>query len=238
MTNNRRRIFKTVRNAVAIAFWVSLVILCLVYRDSITVEAIVSFVPKSIPLTAAVLLLLFAVKSVSVFIYCGILYAASGLLLPLPLAILVNNLGNVIMATIPFWIGKKAGGNLVDDLLYKRPKLRFIKAVPNQNAFLTSFLVRIVNVLPSDIIGAYLGATGIGYRQYITGSLLGMLPQAVTFCIMGMSINDVSSPEFIISFALEVGMLLISVLICGLWMRSARKKARSKASQPEADPQA
>jgi len=44
-------------------------------------------------LAAVFLLLLFALKSLSIFIYCGILFIAVGILFPLPLALLVSLLG-------------------------------------------------------------------------------------------------------------------------------------------------
>ena len=92
---------------IGVAFWVCLIILCLIHRDQITVDNIVSFTPGNPFLAVCVILFLFALKSVSVVIYGGILYVASGILFSLPAAIAVNLAGSVIMTTIPFLIGKK-----------------------------------------------------------------------------------------------------------------------------------
>ena len=224
MTPKKEKVIKLARNAFAIAFWAALVLFCLINRDSITVDSIVAFTPENLLLAVLVMLALFAVKSVSVFIYCGLLYAASGILFPVPLAILVNNLGNVIMATVPFWIGKKAGVGLVDELTAKHPKLAFMKEIPNQNPAFLSFFVRIIGILPSDIIGAYLGATGISYKRYIIGTLVGMFPQTVTFCLMGMKINDPGSPEFIASLIFEICLIVVSTTAYVIWMKRCNKK--------------
>lgn len=220
---NEKRI-KQIRNAIAIIFWVIVICLCLIYRDEITVESIVAFTPQNTFVAVIVMLALFAVKSVSIFIYCGLLYAASGILFPLPLAVLVNILGSVIMATIPFWIGRKAGTGLVTKLIDKYPKLKFLKEVPRQNEFFMSFFVRIIGILPSDIIGMYLGASELRYSRYITGTILGMLPATVTFCIMGMRINDVTSPEFLFSLGFELCLMVVSTTTYALWMRKVKKK--------------
>ena len=66
-----------------------------------TPEAIAASVSGNPWLAAAVLLAMFALKSVSVFFYAGILYAASGILFPLPIAVLVNLCGTAIMTTLP-----------------------------------------------------------------------------------------------------------------------------------------
>ena len=75
---------------IGIAFWVCLIIFCLIRRDQITAENIVNFTPDNPFLAVCVILLLFALKSVSVVIYGGILYAASGILFSLPAAIAVG----------------------------------------------------------------------------------------------------------------------------------------------------
>lgn len=220
----QNKTLKRILNIFAVCFWLFLIIVCLVYRDRITVDSIVSFTPQNTVAAILVMLLLFAVKSVSIFIYCGLLYGASGILFPLPLAILVNIAGSLIMAAIPFFIGKKAGSGLVTQLTQKHPKLKFLKDVPNQNEFFMSFFVRIIGILPSDVIGMYLGATEIRFSKYILGTILGMIPQTVTFCIMGSKINDVTSPEFMISLIFELSLMIVSTTAYYLWMKKAKRR--------------
>lgn len=220
--------WKRIRNGIAVAFWLILILLCLVYRDEITVERIVAFTPENMLVAVLVMLCLFAVKSISIFMYSGLLYAASGILFPLPLAILVNILGSIIMATIPFIIGRCSGSGLVTQLIEKHPKLKVMKDVPNQNEFFVSFFVRIIGILPSDIIGMYLGATGVGYRRYITGTILGMLPATITFCVMGMQIQDVTSPAFLVSLGVELCLMVASTTAYAIWMKKVKGRNRER----------
>ena len=65
---------------------------CLVNRDRFSVDGVLHYSPRN-PLTAVLFMLfLFALKSLSVFIFSGILFAASGILFPLPAAIAVSPL--------------------------------------------------------------------------------------------------------------------------------------------------
>lgn len=82
---------------VLVLIWAGIILICLVYRNSVSVDGILNYTPENPFLAAVVLLLLFALKSVSIVIYAGILYVVSGLIFPLPVAILVNLCGSLIM---------------------------------------------------------------------------------------------------------------------------------------------
>ena len=165
------------------------------------------------------MLCLFAVKGVSVFIYGGLLYAASGILFPLPLAILVNMVGTVIMTTIPYMIGRRTGRTLMDQLVCKYPKLEIVRDAPSKNELFISFFVRIVGLLPGDIVGMYLGSAGILYSRYLAGTILGLFPAVISFSVMGMSAADVSSPAFIVSVGVECGLMLLSLVMYLIWRK-------------------
>lgn len=224
---DKNKIFKLIRNSVIAIFWLILIVLCFINRDKITVESILSFTPENTVAAILIMFLLFAFKSVTFFIYGGILYAASGIMFPLPLAFFVNLIGTIIMTSIPFLIGKKAGTGTVDKIIEKYPRLSILRDIPNKNELFVSFFVRIVGCLPADPLGIYLGASGIRYSRYLCGTLLGLSSAMITFSIMGTSINDVTSPAFIISAAIEIGVMILSVSLYLLWRYRNKKKAAS-----------
>ena len=143
------------------------------------------------------MLALFALKSLSIVIYSGLLYAANGILFPLPVAILLNLIGTVIMVSLPYQIGRRTGTSAVDEIRAKYPKAEAIHDLRAKNDFLFSFLVRMVR-LPSDVVSLYMGAVQVEYKEYLLGSLLGLLPHTITFPIMGMNIGEIHSPKFLI----------------------------------------
>ena len=220
--HKKRRWLSYLPKVIGVTFWVGLIILCLIWRDKITVENIVNFTPENPFLAVCVILILFALKSVSVVIYGGILYAASGILFSLPAAITVNLAGSVIMTTIPFLIGKRSGVKMMDRLIQRNSKLEILRSVPKQNEWLISFFVRIVGVLPSDLVSMYLGASGLHYTRYMIGTIVGLLPAIINFSVMGKNLHDVSSPAFRISAGIEIFLMILSVSIYYIWRR--RKK--------------
>lgn len=224
MKKDRRIInFEFLRKSAMIIIWVVIITLVFLKRDRITLEAIVNYSPENTFVAILVMLSFFLLKSISFFIYGGLLYAASGVIFSFPLALLVNAAGTFIMCSVPFFIGRKAGSAFLERLANKHPKLQIIKHFQENNEFFVSFFTRIVGILPADIVSMYMGASLIQYKSYLTGTLLGLLPSMISFCIMGMNANDVSSPAFIISALFELILMVVSVIYVFLWQRRQKK---------------
>ena len=222
--SQQQKTLRTARNVVLGLIWVGIIVICFLHRKELSAEEIARYTPGNPWLAGIVMLALFALKSLSIVIYSGVLYAANGILFPLPVAILLNLIGTVIMVTLPYQIGRRTGASAVDDIRAKYPKTEAIHSLRAKNDFLFSFLVRMVR-LPSDVASLYMGAVHVEYKKYLLGSLLGMLPHTITYPIMGMSIQDIRSPQFIISLCAEIAYILVTSAVYTLY----RKK--NKADQ-------
>ncbi|MBQ6886661.1 MAG: TVP38/TMEM64 family protein [Lachnospiraceae bacterium] len=222
---------KIIKKIAIIIFWLLFIIICFLNRERITIENIVSYTPKNIPVAIGVMLLLFSLKSISIVIYGGLLYAASGIMFPLPVAIIVNTVGTVLMVSIPFFIGKKAGKETMNKLVEKNPKLEVLRDVSNKNELFISVFVRLIGMLPGDLVSMYLGASGIHYNKYIAGSMIGLFPAIVSFSVMGMSVDDISSPAFIISTAFEIGLMILSIAIYFIWRKKQKQNFGGKNAE-------
>ena len=88
-----------------LCIWVIIILICIRYKNEISIEKILAFTPKSPVLAVLVILLLFALKSLSIVFYCGILYAVDGILFSLAVAIFLNLCGTAVMVSIPYFIG-------------------------------------------------------------------------------------------------------------------------------------
>lgn len=212
-----------IRRIVPILFWIGLIVLCLIYKDRITVESIVNYTPENPVLAAGIIIGLFAFKSLTFFLFSGILYAVSGILFPLPAALLVNTIGTAVMASLPYWIGRSKGQKLLHQLCEKYPKLEMLRSIPNQNEFSISFLIRLLGCLPLDVVSMYLGASGICYNRYVLGSVLGLLPQMIAYTVMGMSSDDITSPAFVISLCCEIVLIAASGTMLLVWRKRMKR---------------
>ena len=216
--SEQQKTLRTARNVVLSLIWVGIIVILFIHREELSAEGIARYTPKNPWLAAIVMLALFALKSLSIVIYSGLLYAANGILFPLPVAIVLNLIGTVIMVSLPYLIGRRTGASAVDEIRAKYPKAEAIRNLRAKNDFLFSFLVRMAR-LPSDVASLYMGAVHVEYKKYLLGSLLGMLPHTITYPIMGMSIRDIRSPQFIISLCAEIAYILVTSAVYTLYRK-------------------
>lgn len=196
------------------------IVACLIFtiiavwkRDELSVQNISRLVTENVALSALILLLLYALKSLSVAFPIAVLEVVAGIVFPLPIALLLNLIGIVIVLTIPYHIGRLSGHDLADQIIGRNKWLERISEYQSKNAFFMSFLLRVIAILPGDIVSMYLGASGIRFPQFLTGCLLGALPRMIAYTIAGDSIMTPNSPAFIISVLLSVLLAVISFAV-------------------------
>ena len=205
-----------------LCLWAGVLLLCFCSRERFTVDGVLSYTPESPALAALFLLLLFALKSLSVFVYSGILYMASGILFPLPIAIALNVAGTAVMVSLPYFLGRRIGAGLLDRLMEKYPKLEVLRKIQTDHELLLSFVTRTVNILPSDILSLCMGASGIRYGKYLAGSVAGMFFSITAFPVMGSSIMDPASPRFLLSVLVQIAAAAVS--LGGGWLYRRRRE--------------
>lgn len=199
-----------------------LVFLVLTTGKEMTVEELLVYTPKNKLLAAIVLWGMYALKSLSVFFPLLLLYMAGGILFPLPVALCVNTIGIGISLTLPYLLGRYYGRQMVDSLVKKYPKLTQIQEFRQQHDLFFAFYVRIIGILPCDVVSTYMGAIRISYPYYLIGCILGLFPTICVSTIMGAAVSDPTSPAFLVALLIRGGLILISSLI--FYIGEKRKK--------------
>lgn len=222
---NKRSItfLKTIPLIICIIF----IVLFLASGNDITVQTVLDYTPESPFAAAIVILLLYALKSVSFVFPIAVLQIATGHLFQTPVALLINFLGRAITLSIPYWVGRFSGSDLVNNLQGKYPKIKENCDKQGQNPVFISFLLRTFCFLPGDAVSLYLGAIRIPYPYYITGGVLGTTLGVVLATILGASITEPGSPAFWLSASLMALMAIISAIF---YLRNNKSKATGKHS--------
>lgn len=197
------------------------IILFLASGKEITVQTVLDYTPKSPLAASVVILLLYALKSISFVFPIAVLQIAAGYLFQTPLALLINFLGRAVTLTIPYWIGRFSGADMIDHLLKKYPKLKDTCSKQGENPVFISFLLRTFCFLPGDVVSLYLGAIKIPFPCYLAGGVMGTILGVVLSTIFGASVKDPGSPAFWISGALMALMAVVSFI---LYIHNSRKK--------------
>ena len=80
--------------------------------------------------------------------------------------------------------------------------------------FFFVLIVRLLGILSADVVSGYMGAVGVRYKEYLPACLLGLL-----FPIMGMSLSDIRSPQFLIAASIQLAEMLISCVTLHFYRR-------------------
>ena len=214
-----------------IAAWCLIGLILYKSNGNLTVEQLVNYRPKNPVVAALAMLGLFLLKSVDFIMYSGVLYAASGILFPLPAAIALNIVGAAIMVTPVYFIGRSLGAPVLEALKRQYPKLNDFVSQPIGGELMLSLLLRSVG-LSLHVGSLYLGAAQARFDRYLLGSVLGLLPMIITDTVMGTSVHDPKSPAFVIALAAKLSISALSLLIALILRKRGRQKT---AKTDEAD---
>lgn len=225
---------ETAMRIFGILIWAALVAVLFLHRDRISVEAVLAWTPENLWGAALLMMLFFIVKGMSMVLHAGILYTASGLLFPLPLAVLVNILGTVCMVTAPWLYGRFVGGDIAERFDKKYPAAARVASFREKNDWLFSLGVRLLSGLPSDPLSMYLGAVRLPWPALIFGAVLAYLPNAVTMPVMAQHAAAPGSPVFVVSAAVAVLFACApAIFLLVLLIRNRRAKRRKKEEEED-----
>ncbi|MDD7220308.1 MAG: VTT domain-containing protein [Clostridia bacterium] len=166
--------------------------------EPLSVKTILRYTPQNTVLAVIILLLFFGLKSLTIVFPISILYLASGILFsPLP-AILVSAAGLAITISVPYWLGRYSGEDLVQKICTRYPKAAQIAEYQEENSFFACFITRIVGFLPGDIVSMYFGACRTNFRLYLTAGILGSMLSIITTTLLGTELNNPFSVTFMV----------------------------------------
>ena len=164
-------------------------------------------------LATGIVLLLFALKSLTVVFPLSILYLASGILFQPVIAVLISTAGLAITITIPYLIGRYSGKQIVQKICQKYPKAEMVAKYQRTNTFFACFITRIVGFLPGDIVSIYFGACDTVYLIYLVAGVSGSLLSIITTTLLGEKISDPFSVEFMIVLLCRILVSVGAVVI-------------------------
>lgn len=219
---------KWIWSAALLCVWIGVAALFWKNHGNLTVAQLLDYTPKNPALAVLVMLGLFALKSLDFVMHSGVLYAANGVMFPLPFALLLNLVGAAIMLIPPYFVGRSLGAPLARKLIEKYPKLGDIEKLRLGDGFLTALLIRVCS-LPLTVASVYLGATEMPFVPYLTGSLLGLIPVIVSYAVMGTAADDPTSPAFLAGAGAIALTTVSAMIVYALLLRRAMKENNKHA---------
>lgn len=205
--------FKKVQVIALICFALALIVIVISLKGSISIDGLTSRVKGKPVSSFLLLLLLFAIKSLTIVIPLPSLYIASGALFPPVISVLVSYAGLAVTLTIPYILGRWAGAEAIEYLKKKYPKLEKLIEIQERNEFFANFIIRLIGWLPCDVLSFYFGSCKTSYPTYIIASLLGASIGVITNTLLGDLILNPLSKEFALLMLVKIIISIVAFFI-------------------------
>jgi uncharacterized membrane protein YdjX (TVP38/TMEM64 family) len=203
-----------------------IVLYILVKHFDLGISDILNYTPQNKILAGFVFQLFYAIKSLTVFFPLPVLQLAVGHLFPTSWALVVNFCGILVAVTCPFILGWHKGEQYVTAVVEKVDAIEKIKSLQSDNVIFSTYIIRMLQ-LPLDLVSLFLGSEHISYPKYLAGSLLGLAPVTIAITLLGETITDIKSPQFLFTLLLMVIIIGTSLFIFWLFTRHHRKEQES-----------
>ncbi|KAI5081884.1 hypothetical protein GOP47_0001627 [Adiantum capillus-veneris] len=159
----------------------------------------------------------------------SILTIGGGYLFGLPIGFLADSIGAALGATVAFLVGRTIGRPLVLAKLKDFPQFQAISSAVQHSGFKIVLLLRLVPLLPFNILNYLLSVTPISLGAYMMASWIGMMPVTGVLVYVGTTIKDLSDISHhwghftTFEWILLVLGLAVSVVLIALLSRIARR---------------
>ncbi|XP_041016958.1 TVP38/TMEM64 family membrane protein slr0305-like isoform X1 [Juglans microcarpa x Juglans regia] len=141
-----------------------------------------------IPLTV-----LMVPASVLSYLYISILFQlGGGYLFGLPVGFAADSIGATLGATAAFILGRTIGRSYVTSKLRNYPKFQSVAIAIKGSGFKIVLLLRLVPLLPFNVLNYLLSVTPVHVGEYMLASWLGMMPITFALVYVGTTLKDLS----------------------------------------------
>ncbi|XP_056690382.1 uncharacterized protein [Spinacia oleracea] len=122
----------------------------------------------------------------------SVLTLGGGYLFGLPLGFIADSTGATIGATAAFLLGRTIGKSYVISKLKNYPKFQAVAIAIQKSGFKIVLLLRLVPLLPFNMLNYLLSVTPVNLGAYILATWLGMMPITFAFVYVGTTLKDLS----------------------------------------------
>lgn len=157
-----------------------------------------------------IFLIIYSVKSFVVFIPAGVFMLAAGLTFGAIKGGIILIIGTIISSSMGFIFARYFGKEYVQKRI--DGKSATISNLIKSKGFLIILLLRLVPILPYDVINYASGVSKIKYKDFIFATFLGTIPACFLYAFLGENILKPFTRNFNISLISVVILSLVPII--------------------------
>ncbi len=174
-----------------------------------------------------IIIFLYAFKSILSIYPLSALCAVTSTVFPFYFSIPINILGLLILYSIRYYWGVRAGASGIQSILKRNRTVKYlIENDGNGNPWLLSFF-RFIPAIPVNVVSQLYGALGFKYKKFIFVSLLGYTPLLTSYTFIGSNVFNPLSAAFLVPFIILFTLISITTFTTSkiLKLQNRRKKS-------------
>ncbi|CAA0834769.1 SNARE associated Golgi protein family [Striga hermonthica] len=122
----------------------------------------------------------------------SVLTLGGGYLFGLPIGFLADSIGATLGAGAAFLLGRTLGRSFVISKLEDYPQFNAVAIAIQKSGFKIVLLLRLVPLLPFNMLNYLLSVTPVPLASYLLASWLGMIPITLVLVYIGTTLKDIS----------------------------------------------
>ncbi|KAK7245805.1 hypothetical protein RIF29_40656 [Crotalaria pallida] len=122
----------------------------------------------------------------------SVLTLGGGYLFGLPVGFVADSIGATVGAGAAFLLGRTIGRSFVVSKLKDYPQFRSVAIAIRRSGFKIVLLLRLVPLLPFNMLNYLLSVTPVSVVEYMLASWLGMMPITLALVYVGTTLKDLS----------------------------------------------
>lgn len=128
----------------------------------------------------------------------ALLAISAGLVFGIAAGILYTIIGALSGGTLAFYISRKLGKDKVSKKFSKYDKMY---SLIEKRGFLLILCLRLIPLIPFDVISYVSGVTNVKYKDYMLATILGILPGVIILVSLGDAVSSVEQSRMYISIS-------------------------------------
>ncbi len=155
--------------------------------------------------------LIFSLKPILVFVPTSILSIIAGSIFGPFTGLCLCMISSFFSSTLAFFLARFLGKPFVDKTIGGKA-LKLDENI-GENGLIIILLMRLSIIFPFDALSYACGLSKMKYRDYILGTMIGILPEITVYSFMGNSIRHPFSVKFLLPILLVVSLAVISYFV-------------------------
>lgn len=159
----------------------------------------------------------------------AVLAIASGMAFGMGKGFVLTWVGAMMGGSLAFWLARLIGQEAMEKLMIRlghKPH-----GVPVMKGFLSILLLRLIPLVPFDVVSYGAGLSHVRYRDFLGATALGIIPGVCVYVNIGDKLFDCNPSHFYWAIALLVGLTALS----SSGVRALKKRSHREATHEETE---